>query len=255
MLYQQQNSIDQYHFDYRRYKNFDFQNHMHRHPELIFIREGLLSVEINGNTTSIPEGHFAFIPSNSIHAFFSPKNAVVDIIVFSELYVPSFFKEIETKQPSTYVFCCRKSILDFVCNELFVIGRKPDFYILKASLYAILGEALNQIVFSDITVKNEILVDRLVHYVSQNFCENITLKSAAEELGYEEHYLSRCFHALIPMHFSRYVNLYRVDAATTLLENTDLPITTIAMQSGFQSIRNFNRVYQEITGKTPKHYR
>jgi transcriptional regulator GlxA family with amidase domain len=53
------------------------------------------------------------------------------------------------------------------------------------------------------------------------------------------------------MHFSRYVNLFRVDAATELLQHTDLPITEIALQSGFQSIRNFNRVFLEITGKTP----
>ena len=53
------------------------------------------------------------------------------------------------------------------------------------------------------------------------------------------------------MHFSRYVNLYRVERATNLLMNTDMSITEIALSSGFQSIRSFNRVYLELTGLSP----
>ena len=53
------------------------------------------------------------------------------------------------------------------------------------------------------------------------------------------------------MHFSRFVGWYRVDRARTLLQSTDLPITEVALRSGFQSTRSFNRVYRELTGLTP----
>ena len=39
--------------------------------------------------------------------------------------------------------------------------------------------------------------------------------------------------------------------ATDLLQHTDLSMSEIAFRSGFQSIRNFNRVYAEHTGNPP----
>ena len=61
----------------------------------------------------------------------------------------------------------------------------------------------------------------------------------------------RYFHSRISMHFSQYVNWYRVDTATELLRNTKLSITEIATRSGFQSIRSFNRIYRAFTGVSP----
>ena len=129
--------------------------------------------------------------------------------------------------------------------------RTPEPYILKSVLDAVLGELLSEAKFAEIGKSGPGAVDKLVAYVADNFTENITLKSASSELGYEFHYLSKAFHRRIPMNFSQYVNLYRVENANFLLHNTDLQITEIALKCGFQSIRNFNRVYSSLTGSTP----
>ena len=37
--------------------------------------------------------------------------------------------------------------------------------------------------------------------------------------------------------------------------NPDAQIIDIAFTSGFQSVRNFNRVFKQITGNTPKEHK
>ena len=254
MIYQTHNSVGQYYFECIRYSNFNFVPHMHRHPEVFCVREGSLAVVMNGNREVFNKGDYGWIPSNFIHAYENIDNSVVDICIYSEDFVPSFSKEIRKKFPDRAKFNCRYTVSRFVNDELFVSDREVDIFTRKAALYAISGEILKQISFSDMSAKNETLTDRIVRYVAENYTENISLKAIAKELGYEERYVSRCFHNTVPMHFSAYVNLFRVDHAIALLQNTDLSVSEVSMESGFQSIRSFNRVFREVTGKTPKDF-
>lgn len=57
------------------------------------------------------------------------------------------------------------------------------------------------------------------------------------------------------MTFNDYLSNERIQRATRLLCEEALPITEIAYQSGFQSISNFNRVFNKITHYSPSEYR
>ena len=96
---------------------------------------------------------------------------------------------------------------------------------------------------------------RIINYVDAHFREDITLTSTAAALGYEPHYLSRYFGRIARTNFRQLVNGRRVLHAQKLLSDRSIPITEAAMQSGFQSIRNFNRVFVEQVGVSPSAYR
>lgn len=254
MFYQLHNSITQYYFECIRYRNFNYDAHMHRHPEIVYVRKGSVLLKSGSNSEIISAGEFGWIPSNCIHSYENVCDSVVDVCIVSEDYIPSFAKEINGKTPDKAKFTCRNSVKWFVDAELFSADKTPDFYTLKSVMYAMVGEIISQISFETISTKNDILINNLVKYVSENFTNNINLKTAASVLGYEEHYLSRCFHDLIPMHFSKYVNLYRLDTACMLFQHTDLSVSEVAMQSGFQSLRTFNRAFRDFTGKSPSDF-
>lgn len=254
MIYQTHNSVGQYYFECIRYSKFSFVPHMHRHPEVFCVREGAIAVVTNGKREVFLKGEYGWIASNSIHSYENLDNSVIDVCIYSEDFVPVFAKEIRKKFPDRAKFVCRYPVSRFVDDELFVPDREVDFFTRKSALYAIAGAVLEQITFLDISAKNETLADKMIRYVAENYTDNISLKALAEELGYEERYLSRCFHNTVPMHFSAYVNLFRVDHAIALLQNTELSVSDVSMESGFQSIRSFNRVFHEITGKTPKDF-
>src|SRR4029078_12040088 len=43
----------------------------------------------------------------------------------------------------------------------------------------------------------------------------------------------------------------RIERATALLRDTDLPITEIAFQTGWQSLGTFGRTFRDVVGETP----
>lgn len=57
----------------------------------------------------------------------------------------------------------------------------------------------------------------------------------------------------LPPH--RYLLSRRIERATALLRDTDLPITQIAFQTGWSSVGTFGRIFRDITGESPGEFR
>ncbi|HEX3142015.1 MAG TPA: helix-turn-helix transcriptional regulator, partial [Rhizobacter sp.] len=53
----------------------------------------------------------------------------------------------------------------------------------------------------------------------------------------------------VPPH--RYLLTRRIERATALLRDTDLPITEIAFQTGWESLGTFGRTFRDVTGDSP----
>jgi AraC-like DNA-binding protein len=92
-------------------------------------------------------------------------------------------------------------------------------------------------------------------HVRINISSAPTVQSVADHFGYEPHYLSRYMKSVADIHFRHLINSYRMDNARLLLENTERPITEIAVASGYDCLRTFNRVFQELEGMTPTAFR
>jgi len=74
-------------------------------------------------------------------------------------------------------------------------------------------------------------------------------------LGISRYYLSRIFSNKLNSSFNEFVNNIRVSYASTLILATDMTITQICNEAGFNSLRTFNRVFKESFHMTPSEYR
>ena len=70
-----------------------------------------------------------------------------------------------------------------------------------------------------------------------------------------EQYFCRFFKKAIGRSPIEYVNEYRVKQSLRLLEETDLPITEVCLESGYNNLGNFLREFRKYTGTTPLQYR
>jgi len=88
---------------------------------------------------------------------------------------------------------------------------------------------------------------------------SLTIAALALRMGMPEHRLRRLINqGLGHRHFSAFLNAYRVADAKQVLADprqSDVPILTIAMDVGFQSIGPFNRAFKADTGLTPTEFR
>ncbi len=66
---------------------------------------------------------------------------------------------------------------------------------------------------------------------------------------------SRQFRAATGDTFTAFIQKLRVSHACQLLVSGRLPITDVAVQSGFANLSNFNRIFLRLRGMTPRDYR
>ncbi|MBN5048823.1 helix-turn-helix domain-containing protein [Stenotrophomonas sp. YIM B13575] len=64
-------------------------------------------------------------------------------------------------------------------------------------------------------------------------------------------HFARSFKDAFGMPPHRYLLSRRIERAVALLRDTDLPITEIALQTGWTSLGTFGRIFRDITGDSP----
>jgi AraC family transcriptional regulator of adaptative response / DNA-3-methyladenine glycosylase II len=78
-----------------------------------------------------------------------------------------------------------------------------------------------------------------------------TVEALAARVGVGGRHLSRLFQKHLGASPLQVAKTARVQRAKRLLTGTDMPITEIALQSGFGSVRRFNAVFQEVYKRPP----
>ena len=71
-------------------------------------------------------------------------------------------------------------------------------------------------------------------------------------MHFSEPYFSKVFHNIFGMTFTQYLNTLKVSAAVEKIAEGKMSMTEISIACGFGTIRNFNRVFKELTGYSPK---
>ncbi|GIQ75628.1 transcriptional regulator [Bradyrhizobium sp. RD5-C2] len=89
--------------------------------------------------------------------------------------------------------------------------------------------------------------------------EGLTIKLLSVELGVPEYRLRQLINeGLSYRNFNAFLNHYRIGEAKAALvdpEQVEVPVLTIAMDTGFQSIGPFNRAFKAATSLTPTEFR
>ena len=102
-------------------------------------------------------------------------------------------------------------------------------------------------------------LDRLMSVERIYRQEGLTIGMLAAKLDVPEHRLRQAINeGLGYRNFNAFLNRYRIDEAKASLSDAsqrDVPVLTIAMDAGFQSIGPFNRAFKADTGLTPTEFR
>ena len=73
--------------------------------------------------------------------------------------------------------------------------------------------------------------------------------------GVSEAHFARSFKQAFGLPPHRYLLTRRIERATALLRDTDLPIIEVAYETGWNSLGTFGRIFRDITGKSPGEFR
>lgn len=251
ILHQISNSYKNYNYNAYIYKNTEWIPHFHGNYELIYALSGDSGFTLNGKVDRISSGELVLISPYTIHSLEIDENSELWVGVFSEDFVISFFEK--TKSARYSKFKCSPDIDLFLRKHLFFQGT-PELYMLISCLYMVCNECIKNATAYDGGMDGEFMYE-IINYISQHISDNITQEDISGFLGYERHYFSSLFHKCFAMNFRKFVNIFRFEKACRLLADKNLDITNICTSCGFGSIRNFNRIFKDMSGMTPGDYR
>ena len=89
--------------------------------------------------------------------------------------------------------------------------------------------------------------------------DNVSIGALATKLSIPEYRLRRLINQRLGYrNFNVFLNNHRIEEAKAALSDptqAEVPVITIAMDAGFQSLGPFNRAFKAVTGVTPTEYR
>ena len=110
--------------------------------------------------------------------------------------------------------------------------------------------------------RSQRLIDALMRLMADERVyrqENITIGVLAGRLKIPEYRLRRLINQRLGYrNFNVFLNNHRIEEAKAALADpaqAEVPVITIAMDAGFQSLGPFNRAFKAVTGVTPTEYR
>lgn len=94
-------------------------------------------------------------------------------------------------------------------------------------------------------------VERAVRLIGDGALDHAPVEALAASLGVGARHLARLFDKHLGASPGQIARTARVQRAKRLLDETILPMTEIASQAGFRSLRRFNAVFAEVYKRPP----
>jgi len=109
--------------------------------------------------------------------------------------------------------------------------------------------------FSFQGVRHASALRKAERFIWENYHRKISLKEIADVSGLSAPYFSTIFKEEMKENLSTYLNRLRVEKASSMLRETELPINGISAACGFEDQSWFSKIFKHYTGYSPCQYR
>lgn len=98
-------------------------------------------------------------------------------------------------------------------------------------------------------------VTTLKNYIYADYDKDISLTKCAKIVELNSDYLGQIFKRETGLEFTKFLHIYRISKACEMLRTTAQPVINVAMNTGFNNVTYFNKIFKRIIGFTPSEYR
>lgn len=231
-------------------ENFSFPAHLHQSFEFITVLSGEMEITVDGNHYILNKGEALLIFPHQVHSLSSTKSEHM-LCIFSPEIVKAYLAKNTKKLPESNKFIPSQYLIESI-NELCENSPKIKK---KGVLYSLCAEFDDNMKYYERNSDDKNLLYKIFEFVEINYNKDCSLERLSKETAFSYSYLSRYFKNTVGISFNAYVNQYRINNACYILNNSDCTILQCALESGYASLRSFNRNFKAITGMTPQIYK
>ncbi len=236
-----------------KYRNLKNVLHWHTECEIIHIFNGSATVSINNTIYSIKDGDTAFIGRKDIHYINAEPDSIIGVI---KIDIPKVNKITDKKTLFDPILKFDYSIEATFEELLTEIKNGAEHYrtISECIVVKLIAQIFrNEGFVASLNTSNHISTEHkaMLDYIEENYAQ-ITFEDAYRYMNFTPQYFSKLFVKITGSTFSVYINNLRVSSAIAKLSEGQKSISEISSECGFGTIRNFNRVFKNLTGYSPK---
>lgn len=250
--------------------------HWQEELEIIYVTRGIVHMEINDQAYTVHTGQIAIVNSFELHsiygdgdtcryeAFIFPlKSLYTDFygvcqkkflypLSLGDMLFPTLIDEHQPYCRPCAAILERMSKLAHERPQGFELG-------IHGCIFAFLCELAGQEAFvaSTVSQKNDIRkrLQEILQYINDNSSQQLGMQQVADRFGYSPKYFCHLFKQNYGRTFVSYLNKIRIQKAAELLVNTDMRVSEIAEQCGYDNLSYFIRRFKQQMRQTPINYR
>lgn len=244
--------------------------HWHTNLELIWVKTGELTLTLDNRTLLLQKGEIAIVNSEVVHGA-APQNCVYECIVFNLAFLKTgntacdaFLDDLlshnaylhEKPTDETALALIRNLFLEISLNQ---VG--TEFKVLGL-FHSFLGEMQQKNQFTAYLPptnghdeKKVVKLKMVLKYIRENFAKDITLEDMSAIAGFSSKYFCKFFKDMTGTTPINYLLTYRIERAARKLLGSDLSVTQIAFDCGFNDLSYFIKTFKAFKHTSPKEYR
>ena len=256
----------------------DFQVlHWHQEIEICFIKNGTGKYRINGTTYHFSRGDIFIISNDDIHLCYDDHNLIMQVIMFDpDLIQSDLYSDFDSTNCWTFL---KQSVqirpsCPFHRQLCVLLAQLEIEYEKKQCGYALMiRAALLQFIVLCLRYENKQshenttqnygnvsrhaanIVRSILCDIKEHYTYEITLQTISEKYHISIPYLCSCFKKLTGNSLHQFLIETRIKEAKRLLLSSNQSILEISYACGFQSLSNFNHLFQSTVGCSPSVYR
>jgi AraC-like DNA-binding protein/mannose-6-phosphate isomerase-like protein (cupin superfamily) len=256
----------------------DFEIHTHDFSEMFIVLSGSAIHIIDNEYYTVNEGDIYVINGDISHGFRSPEDFEICNIMyrpetmfgnygslrrlpgFQALFVfePYYRYEHKFKSRLTLDSQSKKKAESLIDEMIFEYDKKEEGYevifqalfieliVLLSRQYMHISEKYPQSIFN---------LSNTIAYIERNFSKGITLEKLASMAFMSKRHFGRVFRNNYNITPYKYIINLRITHACSLLADSSMSVSEIALNSGFSDINYFSRCFKNVKGMSPKKYR
>lgn len=252
--------------------------HWHEELEILFIEKGRGKFKVDLDCYELKEGDILIVKPSALHSMHQIENTPCEwsTIVFNLNMLNSsitdgclikYFAPIlnnEHQLPSLIISDSKgyneiagsiKGLLNCYNskNIAFELRLKSQLFYFFSLLYE------NDLVLmkpsSPLTNETTKKIKIILNYIHENYMNELLMRDIANVCHFSEYYFMKFFKRHLGVTCTEYINAYRLHVASNLLNTTDTPITEISLETGFNSVSYFSKLFKEKFKVTPKEFK
>lgn len=225
-----------------------FGTHVHAVAEVLVLTAGTAVLTVDEKTYHLQQGDtlavFPLVP----HSYDRMSGDVGGVVaIFPTELIPEYTGIFHGMKPESPLLPAAKTDADMrlAAHRLSQLRMEENAPMCIAYLHVILASVLHRLSFRPVyDYSGQELGTRILRYISNHACEEITLESASHALGISTSHLSHFFSEQLHTNFRRFINTIRIDKARLLMRDPNRTLTEVCGACGFTNMRTFRRAFQ-----------